>query len=201
MKSLFLHLTASTEERVMGNLNERLDKLKALMEDPEFLEGKGLSNEVNIRIFTYDPKDEMTVRYFIKQLMADTSLNCHIKEFNLYRIFLSICDDKRITDRIPALEKKKGKDYLLKQLTAMATNKMYLQKMVYGPHKMGDVILIDGVGEVFPFLRVHSLLESMQAPFSDVPVVVIYPGTFDGRSLKLFDILQPNSYYRAFKTI
>ena len=32
----------------MSELKERLDNLRALMQEPEFLEGKGLSNEVNI---------------------------------------------------------------------------------------------------------------------------------------------------------
>ncbi|HCA55267.1 MAG TPA: DUF1788 domain-containing protein, partial [Ruminococcaceae bacterium] len=39
----------------MKNITERLDSLRNLMQSREFLEGKGLSNEVNIRIFCYDP--------------------------------------------------------------------------------------------------------------------------------------------------
>ena len=64
----------------MGNLNERLDNLRVLLETPEFLEGKGLSNEVNIRIFCYDPKDEMAVRHFVEKLSLNHTLNCNIKE-------------------------------------------------------------------------------------------------------------------------
>ena len=90
----------------MGNLNERLDNLRVLLETPEFLEGKGLSNEVNIRIFCYDPKDEMAVRHFVEKLSLNHTLNCNIKEFNLYKVFLSICEDKKILDRIPAMEEK-----------------------------------------------------------------------------------------------
>ena len=82
----------------MSNLLERLDHLRALIQEPEFLEGKGLSNEVNIRIFCYDPKDEMTVRHFTEKLMCDQDLNCRLIEYNLYHVFLSICDDKRITE-------------------------------------------------------------------------------------------------------
>ena len=74
------------------NLMERLDNLRSLIVTPEFLEGKGLSNEVNIRIFCYDPKDEMAVRCFTDKLVTDTSLACRIKEYNLYKVFLSICD-------------------------------------------------------------------------------------------------------------
>lgn len=93
----------------MSELNERLDNLKQEIQQEEFLEGKGLSNEVNIRIFCYDPKEEMTIRHFIEQLMVDQSLECHLIQCNLYRIFLEICDEKRITNGAPAMEEKKEK--------------------------------------------------------------------------------------------
>ena len=92
----------------MSNILERLDKLRELLQEPDFLEGKGLSNEVNIRIFCYDPREEMAVRHFTEKLMVDQNLNCHQIEYNLYKVFLSICDDKRITDRVAQLEEKKG---------------------------------------------------------------------------------------------
>ena len=88
----------------MSELTEKLDELRELMQDRDFLEGNGLSNEVNIRIFCYDPKEEMTVRHFTEKLMADKTLSFRVIEYNLYHIFLSICDDKRITARIPDQE-------------------------------------------------------------------------------------------------
>ena len=185
----------------MNDINERLDSLRGLVQSREFLEGKGLSNEVNIRIFCYNPKDEMAVRHFTEKLMTDQSLTCRLIEYNLYKVFLSICDDKRITDRIPAQEEKKGKQFILDQMTRMANNVAFIGKMQYAPHEQGDVILITGVGEAFPFIRVHSLLDAMQPHFSDVPILVMYPGTFDGHYVKLFDKLKSNPYYRAFNVI
>ena len=185
----------------MSDVNERLDSLRELIQSREFLEGKGLSNEVNIRIFCYDPKDEMAVRHFTEKLVTDQSLSCRLIEYNLYKVFLSICDDKRITDRIPSQEEKKGKQFILDQMTRVANNAAFIRKMQYEPHEPGDVILITGVGEAFPFIRVHSLLDAMQPHFSDVPVLVMYPGTFDGRYVKLFDKLKPNPYYRAFNIV
>ena len=55
----------------MADIKERLDNLRIHIQEPEFLEGKGLSNEVNIRIFCYDAEDEMTVRQFIDQITTD----------------------------------------------------------------------------------------------------------------------------------
>ena len=99
------------------------------------------------------------------------------------------------------LENKKGTDFVLDQMKRMASNTAFIAKMQYEPHELGDVILITGVGQAFPFIRVHALLDAMQPYFSDVPVLVMYPGTFDGRYVKLFDKLTPNPYYRAFNVI
>ena len=76
----------------MSDILERLDKLKARIQNEDFLKGNGLSNEVNIHIFCYDPADEMAVRYFTEQLVADQDLSCHVIEKNLYKAFLEICD-------------------------------------------------------------------------------------------------------------
>lgn len=178
----------------MSELKERLDNLRALMQEPEFLEGKGLSNEVNIRIFCYDPSDEMMVRHFIKQIMTDQSMNCHLIEHNLYEVFLSICEDKRIAKTIPAMEEKKGKEFIRDQMSRMANNTAFVNKMKYEPHEAGDVLVTTGVGDAFPFIRVHDLLNAMQPEFPDVPILVFYPGNYDGRDVQLFNRLKKNPY-------
>jgi hypothetical protein len=183
------------------DIKARLDKLKQHMAGKGFASGKGFTTEVDIQIFSYAPEDEMVVRYFVSQVLLDASLPYRLHELNLYKLFLSICRDKRILDAIPPMEEKKGKKYLLSQLTRLASNKILLSKLNEMPYKEGDVVLLTGVGEAYPFVRVHSLLEAMPSVFENIPVVVFYPGSYNGQELKLFDKLPPSSYYRAFKII
>lgn len=185
----------------MSDIKERLDKVRALIQESDFLEGKGLSNEVNIRIFCYAPEDEMTVRHFISQLATDQTLNCNLKLCNLYQTFLSICDDMDIIDAIPEMEEADGSIFLLEQLHSAIGEGEFIEKIQYEPHQERDVLMLTGVGEVFPFMRIHALLEALQPHFSDVPILVMYPGEFDGRHVKLFNRLQSNDYYRAFSVI
>ena len=185
----------------MSNIKERLDQLRELVQDPDFLTGKGLSNEVNIRIFCYDAEEEMIVQHFIDQIKTDPSLDCRLIECNLYNTVLSICDDLDITDAIPDMEEADGGAFLLEQLHSAIGEDEYIEKIQYAPHETGDVLMLTGVGDAFPFMRVHSLLEALQPYFSDIPILVMYPGEFDGHHLKLFDRLQPNDYYRAFNII
>ena len=55
----------------MGDINERLDRLKLKIQTEDFLWGKGLSNEVNIWIFCYEPTEEMTVHNFVEGLIVE----------------------------------------------------------------------------------------------------------------------------------
>ena len=182
----------------MGDLKERLDLLRIEIQKDEFPDGKGLSNEVNIRIFCYDAADEMTVSHFLQQLRMDQTLRCHLIECDLYKTFLSICDDMDIAEAIPEMEEADGTEFLLEQLHSAIGEGEFIEKIQYEPHRRGDVLLITGVGNAFPFMRVHSLLEALQPHFSDIPILVMYPGEFDGHYLKLFGRLKPNDYYRAF---
>lgn len=185
----------------MDKIEARLDKVRKLIQDPEFLEGKGLSNEVNIRIFCYEPEKEMVVRHFVEQVSADKSLNCNLKVFNLYKIFLAACEEMDILDAIPEMEEAEGSEFLLEQLHSAIGEDEFIAQMQYEPHRSGDVLMLTGVGEVFPFMRIHSLLEALQPYFSDVPILVLYPGKFDGHHVKLFNKLKSNDYYRAFNVI
>ena len=67
----------------MSDIKERLDALKREIQKPEFLEGKGLSNEVNIHIFAYDASEEMTVRHFVQMLKAQCFPHRYYHHFHL----------------------------------------------------------------------------------------------------------------------
>lgn len=183
------------------DIKTRLDLVKKVIQQENFLLGKGLSNEINIRMFCYDPKEEMIVRHFIESITTE-KLTCNIKYYDLYEVFLKIFGDKRLLERIPAVEEKRGKDFLARQFVKMCEAKTFASKMQYSPHEHGkDVVVLGGVGKVFPFMRVHSLLEAMQPLFTDIPILVFYPGTFDGHRVRLFNLLKPNEYYRAFNLL
>ena len=119
----------------MSDINERLDALRKAIQKEDFLEGKGLSNEVNIQIFCYDPEDEMTVQHFQQQLSTDQTISCHVIECNLYKIFLSICEDMDILDAIPEMEETEGGDFLLEQLHSAVGEEEFIEKIQYSPMK------------------------------------------------------------------
>lgn len=183
--------------KIIENLNE----MKKRLSDSSFLQNKGLSNEVGIHVFCYESQEELIVRDYFEKLKQDSSTPFHIIECDLYKIFMEICDDKHITKSIPSMEEKKGKDFLFAQLQKVASPEAFVQKMKYEPHNYGDVLVISGVGKVYPFMRVHNILDNIQHIFSDIPVLVLYPGKFNGQELLLFGDLADGNYYRAFNLI
>lgn len=185
----------------MTDIKQKLDKITERISEANFLANKGLSNEVGIHVFTYEPQHELLVRHHIARLVHTPSDAYRVIERNMYNILLEILAEKRVLDKVTSLEDKKGKDFLLAQIQKIATQKEFLHKMQYAPHARGDVLFLTGIGNVYPFMRAHKLLDSMQQAFSDVPIVMFYPGKFTGQSLNLFDQFHDGNYYRAFNLL
>ena len=66
-----------------------------------------------------------------------------------------------------------------------------------------DVLFITGVGEVFPYIRSHNVLNNLQSTAKAQPTLLFFPGTYtqsleSGASLDLFGRLHDDKYYRAF---
>lgn len=183
-------------------IKQELDRIKDRISDPSFLANKGLSNEVGIHVFCYDPDDELIVEDYIRRLKSEVNTAYRIIECDLYEIFLSLLEDKRVLKSIDGLEEKRGKEYLLNQLQKIATPEALLARMDYSPHVKGqDVLFMTGIGKIHPFMRSHKMLDSMQHLFADIPIVMFYPGTFNGQTLSLFGEFLDGHYYRAFNLL
>lgn len=187
----------------MSDILQRLDKLRETIQNDDFLNGRGLANEVNLNIFPYAPEDELTVRQWVKARAEEHHLRCNLRVCNLYNEFLTALDEEGVLDVCPDVEKTDGKAALLESLCGQLSPLELAVRIARGNPQPGqDVLLLCGVGEIFPFLRVHSLLEALQPRLPNrLPVVVMYPGTYDGHYLQLFNKLSPNGYYRAFNLL
>lgn len=105
----------------MNEIMNSLGKVSARLSEEAFLTNKGLSNEVGIHVFCYAPEHEMTVRAYFENLKSKTDVPYRLIERDLYKIFLEICEEKRVLKSIPSMEERKGKEYLSEQLQKIAT--------------------------------------------------------------------------------
>jgi len=182
----------------------RLDALREKLNDAGFLSNKGLSNEVGLYIFAYQPDEEMPVRHFLKTISEDMDGEKGRNRatiFDLYEILMDICRERRILERIPQMEVQRGAEFMLKQIQRIASPEAYIERMKYADHRHGDVVMITGVGRVFPYMRSRNILNNLQHVFDDLPVILFYPGEYNGQTLTLFDRFLDDNYYRAFNLI
>lgn len=187
--------------RTQDDFARRCEALRARLGEDDFLHNRGLGNEIGFFTFCYDASLELRAREFFAQLEAESAsgaLPCNLMVRNLYDTFLGLLEKKRILAAVPKQEARRGSDHLLKRLRSIATPEALAAELAYGPHQPGDVLVLIGVGEIYPFLRVHTLLDNMHVAFGDIPVVVAYPGRFNGQSFSLFNMLDDGNYYRAF---
>ena len=192
-------------DQMSTNVARDFDRLRERFASEDFLNNRGLANEVGFYVLPYDPARELEVRQRTAELVAESQgprSPYRLVERNLWQVFLQICEDKKILDKIPALEARRGSDALLARMQKIATPAVFAQTMDYQPHEPGrDVLLITGVGEVYPFVRAHAVLECAQSVFEDIPVVLLYPGRYGGASLHLFVRIDDGNYYRAFNIL
>lgn len=190
----------------MENFYERLDKILLTIEKKEFMENKGLGNEIGFYIFDYEAKHELLVRNHIKSIkkrVNKENSNIRIKEFDLYEIMIEIIEEKGYLEKLFKMEEEKGTEKIIKPIktTLRLTQKNdliidYFNKRV----EEKDIVFITGVGKVWPIIRTHTILNNLQ-PLIKVPVVAFFPGKYNGLEIHLFDKIEDENYYRAFRLV
>ena len=70
-----------------------------------------------------------------------------------------------------------------------------IEKLV--KENLSDIVFLTGIGEVYPFIRSHIILNNLQNKIKDRPLVMFYPGVYT-KELSLFGNMKEENYYRAF---
>ena len=134
--------------------------------------------------------------------MEDSEIT--IKEFNLYDTMIKVLEDKGYLEKVFSMEEQKGTENILnpikKTLRLTQSNDMIVDYIKDNTGE-NDVVFHTGVGNAWPVIRSHTVLNSLHAAIDQVPLVMFFPGTYDGLELKLFDEIKDDNYYRAFKLI
>src|SRR5699024_6573401 len=173
-------------------INERLDEILPRITDPSFRENKGLGNEIGFHIFDYQPEYEMLVRKhvsFLKERVNNDSSNQRIVEFDLYEIILDILDSKGYLQKNFQMEQKKSSQHVLKatrKTLRLTLNTDLVIKYIAERVEENDIIFITGIGKAFPIIRSHVILNNLYKAVGRIPVVLFFPGRYDGQELQLF---------------
>lgn len=184
-------------------IEERIDKLNEKLQEPRFLKMKGLGNEVPFYIFDYPPEKELLIRETVVKLINSYSKkDIKILEINLYDLVLGILFERIPADRLVDYEKKKGSEELLEKLRPMLKIELINSKILSILSKdKYDIIFLTGIGNAWPLIRSHKVLNNLQTVINTIPLVVFYPGNYTKYDLSLFGKFKDANYYRAFRLI
>lgn len=190
----------------MKNIYQRIDEILPKIVEPNFRKNKGLGNEIEFYIFDYDPEYELLVRdrtNFIRE-KAKSAHGLNIVEFDLYEVILEILDSKGYLQKNFQMEEKRGSEQVFtatkKALRLTLDNDLvvqYIKDRLDG----SDIVFLTGVGKAWPIIRSHTILNNLHRIVEEQPLVMFFPGNYDGGSLMLFNYLKDDNYYRAFQLI
>lgn len=194
-----------------ARLSDRLDQILPRVTNRDFLSSEGIGNEIACYIFDYPADQELAVREHLRMMLG--RLQSHHSELKVLHLnLLDVCVDyleqRGLLDKAIKMQASKDDASTLKALEGpLAAEK--IRDFIASAHKPAehDLVLISGVGSAWPMLRAHSLLNCLHTVLGNTPLVMFYPGSFDGTTLRLFSQIRTEKsksakpYYRAFTLI
>lgn len=203
------------------SLAKRFDHLREVIASPRFLQMRGLNNDLPFYICEFRASEAFEIQRMRRQLvntLAGLQVEClqgrgvKVLEINLYDLTIDMLKERegsseggRLWAEILAVEPEVEKEALKELLQNVLDIKGHLipeigKRLAQSDY---DVLFLSGVGEVFPYIRSHNVLNNLQSTAKDKPTVMFFPGEYrhsleQGASLELFGLLHDDKYYRAF---
>lgn len=188
---------------------ERVEHLFKVVISQRFLAKQGLGNEVPFFICPYPAEEGLTMNEDRLDLVTRiTHAGVKVLDLSLYDLSLRILEDRGILDQILEIEADTDKSEIRELLQSVLDPQANLIPVIgkaieATPH---DVIFLSGVGEVYPYIRSHNVLNNLQSTAKDKPTVLFFPGSYThalatGASLDLFGRMRDDKYYRAFNIL
>lgn len=202
-------------------LAARFEHLLAVISSQRFLQMKGLNNDLPFYICEYRATEAFDMQRAQRQLasqLASMHIDClqgrgvQVLEINLYDLTIELLkaregsnEGRSLWEEILEHETDMDKDDLLELLQNVLDIKTHLipaiaERLAQADY---DVLFLTGIGEVFPYIRSHNVLNNLQSTAKSKPTVMFFPGEYrhsleQGASLELFGVLHDDKYYRAF---
>lgn len=185
----------------LEKLEEKFEKLYQTFINENFLSMKALGGEIPFYISSYNPSQETKIFDEVERLINRLKLKgVSVYEINLFHLVIEMLKERGILDKIIEKESVLSKEKLYKTLQGAIDTQKYLIPKIeeLTSNNPSNVVFLTGIGQVYPFIRSHTVLNNLQNSIKDRPTVMFFPGIYDGTSLSLFGKLKDDNYYRAF---
>ena len=185
---------------------ERLNQILPRLISPDVLSNQGAGGEIGFWIFDYPPEEEMAMRAWLADVI-EPGLRKQVpavrfQTVDLFQLVVDLLDERKLFDKVCEMQANKGDAAVLASLRSVRKEDRLAARMT---EKLDvtqlDLLIVKGVGAVYPLLRTHTLLSALHPHMRNTPLLMLYPGTYNGQSLSLFNTLSDDNYYRAFRLV
>lgn len=188
------------------NLQNEETHVYEVLRSQRFLNMEGLSKEVPFFIYHYPPAWALDVESaksrVATKLRSDDGLS--VIEINLYDLAIKLLRERGVWERLLELEPTQDKYEFREILQGMLDPHDHLAPAIRAQLAVNpsDMVFLTGIGEVFPFIRTHTVLENLQSVVVGRPMLAWFPGTYEftplgGHQLRALNLTASDSYYRA----
>ena len=191
------------------NLAQAYDVLLTVLSSDHFLLKQGLNGDIPFHICPYEPSLQSDVTRMVRQLKNDLKgKGVSLLEINLYDLVVDTLQSEGDWEWLLENETTMTRDRLKEELQGVLDVETVIMPSISQQMQSAEfqVLIITGVGEVFPYIRSHNILNNLQKRAKDKPTVMFFPGSYqhslaNGAALVLFGALQDDKYYRAFNIL
>lgn len=188
------------------DFEERLNQVLPRLLSADVLDNRGAGGEIGFWIFDYPAEREMDMRQWLEDVIQPgiqkQRPDLRFVVIDLFQEVIALLEERKLLDKAYDMQLKKGDDALLASLRSVLKEDRLAARLVER-HDVAnhDLVIFKGVGAVYPMLRTHTLLSALHPFMNNTPLLMLYPGRYDGLSLKLFNKLSDDNYYRAFRLV
>lgn len=181
----------------------------AVLSSDRFLRMEGLGNEVPFFIWPYPPEQELEVQSANSRIVdrLRTTRGLSVLVVDLFELAVELLEGRggNMLDRLEQIEPTRSRSAFRRDLQRMLDPEQHIVPAIERRIEAEagvDLLVLTGIGRVFPFIRSHNVLNNLQVAVPDFPVLMLFPGEYSqtaslGSSLVLFNLLTDDQYYRA----
>ena len=165
---------------------------------PEF--GKNLGGELPLFIQPIPADQQDSAEGQIKRLstrLKKKGIESVI--INLYDLCIDILSDEGVLDTILEEEANLSREDIISTLDSILDIKSVIipriKKAIEEAHP--TYAFISGVGNVYPFVRSHGILNNIDELTGHCHLILFFPGDYNNLQLKLFGSISDENYYRG----
>ncbi len=174
-----------------------LDELKNYIQTRDLTSAARAAGHLPVYLYAYPAEREDIFTAELRGMVSNLTIaGKTVLHRDLFDLTLDLLREEGVLDQLIVVEPESEKGEVIGLIDDVANLESKL--LPHLKREMDDlsasVLLLSGLGKCYPFLRAKKLVTALESGLGDKPVILFFPGSYDGWSLMLFGTLPEHSY-------